>query len=266
MSLGILVIHENSKKIFFFLRSLIKTYQNIISNLKISWKTFTSKLGYFVLFHKKNKIIKLIGAYLRKGRNSKLNIKVNMIEKKKFPSNTTNYFALAKHNSVFSLSLKKNNLFFIKEMGLVKNFKIFFFSLKKRTNDVMIARFHTFSQIKFFKQSLNEEIIESGKLRVFYEEKNSKNFIKNHVENTVALHCQKIKKTNYNYSTVFVIFTSGKHFYFAFNRCIDILAELFLFNKIRSFSKNKSDNFIIKSKKLTAIVVQIAFTNTEYNI
>ena len=266
MSLGILVIHENSKKIFYFLRSLIKTYQNIIFNLKISWKIINSKLGYFALFHKKNKIIKLIEAYLRKGPHSKLNIRTNIIGKKKFLSNTTDYFELAKHDSVFSLSLKKNNLFLIKERNLVKNFNIFFFSLKKKSNNVMIARFHTFSQIKFFKQSLNEEITEFGKIRVFYEEKKSKNFIKNHVEDTITLHCQKIKKKNYDYGKVFVIFSSEKRLYFTFNRCIDILAELFLFNEIRSFSKNKSGNFIIKSKKLTAIVVQIAFTNTEFNI
>ena len=132
MSLGILVIHENSKKNFYFLRSLIKTYQNIIFNLKISWKIINSKLGYFALFHKKNKIIKLIEAYLRKGPHSKLNIRTNIIGKKKFLSNTTDYFELAKHNSVFSLSLKKNNLFLIKERNLVKNFNIFFFSLKKK--------------------------------------------------------------------------------------------------------------------------------------
>lgn len=260
------------KKNFLFFCFLKLTFKNYLF-VKDQWNCDLNSC-FFLLNSKSLKSNRIFGIFFKLIRKIKLEFEIIPILKRKFINIHLRYNFDQNYISESKILMNKEIFYEKKVQFIIKSFEPSSVlyptkSLKKK----FPIKFHCAAQKNFILQSLNTEIIQSGKIRVFYNRnadiyrKSAMNILKSGSSKNIKLDCQMNKKRKkYGIKTLF------KTTYLPDKRQRDIIvsAKLTVNFFLLEFQRKKTyDNGcksrILNSKGIAKSILTNVFSFTEFN-
>ena len=235
----------NSINYFIFLKNLIENFKInfFFGNLILSF--LDNKITNFILSSKNFKLIHFLKDY--KKISCKLNIYFEIINLKKKSSEfkKNRYFSNYDNKFFQFFLIKKKNFKSIKNLKLIEKFNIFsIYSFRRNFKANLFVKFFNSKQIKYFCQSICDEILLSGKFKFILKKRkisistNTDNFQNKPTVSEVLISCYE-KKKNSHYNLFFLILSKKIPF-------LNLKSSLEIYS---TFSFMKKKKLILKNKK-----------------
>ena len=272
MDTVLLISCENLATNLFILKNLINIEKNFFLFLKFNFKIVKNKSIYLVIYPRNKKMSFSVRNYLKLSKTCSSKIKINILEKIKILKKNVNTSFHYSFKKSCNLIIKKNLFNGIKKRGLIGNFNVllYFFSIKNLEKDLNIL-FRTLLHIDYFFQSINNEIILSGKLKFNPEKKNwmgtkiYEKFPKKSENKILSILCKEQAKTKVT-GKLFTLVFYDNYYYTDFINSAEIIGKFFFFKKKEMQSEMELKVCILNSKEINKIIISNAFMAPELEI
>jgi hypothetical protein len=254
-----------------YLKNLVKIYKIISFSPKINYEIASHRFIYFIAHSTYFITNRFLNNYLKFNTKFKSILKIKTIKKLKLDRKGPVHILNEKAHIVFNLIIKKKVYIAFKKINFFKAFNIsYHFSLKKNLKNELSIAFLTTKQILYFIQSINDEIILSGRLKfsnkkkIFRDVKFNKNLSKKNLYCEILIKFKESKKSR-NYHKLFSIIFHHIFPYFGFINLSETTIQFFCFRaKERDFVR-KYQVCSLKSKGFNTFILTNAFYFVEIN-
>ena len=219
-----------------------------------------------MLINSKNfRFIDFLAIFLKLNKKSRRHVKILILKKKNFVAKKAGNSSAGNISKFNIFLIKKKAYQHLKNEKLIENFNFFqvFFSRENLMISLLI-KFHNFNQILYFSQSISDEVLISGKIKVLLEKNflltssRPKKFLDRNRTQKIIINCKQIQIK----SKVFSLYSSKIFSPLHLKNSMNMLRSFFLFKrKKRSIGFNT--NFVFTSPQIFRFIFSNAFSFTE---
>ena len=195
------IVYEPFNEYFIFFKNLIKNFKNKFFFGKLVIIISNDKAIYSILVSKSFKFISFLKNYQKLNKKSKTGFKFEVLIKKALISNKFKHFSISNSDIFQTLMIKKKTFKQVKNLKLIEKFKVFsVFFYKKNFKVNLLVKFFSLQQIRYFLNSVCDEILLFGKIRSILKERsksiliNKENFLDEPLNSEIFINCSEKKK------------------------------------------------------------------------